>query len=411
MATVGVINRLRGLGPRVFLSYGYDDASMAGALAGALGYAGCRVQMESVSSLVGRPLDDALAERIASAEVFVQLLTDRSAQSEWLARELELATQPGSRCEVVIPIVVGQPSVPEAVSRRGYLPAGDALEQETIEAVVERALSVIELVPLEPDAPYDFSAGDLDHLSASDRPIGRVLVDSGCLLDTALDATMAWAGNAGGKIREQVTRQQERERRRIDHLLLAVDAFLPPLLRCVRPLLDGWLPGERPRLLRDIVRRFGRLTLGREAVRLGVEWEQAARQAWSETALASCRQASERVTELSAPHRGDLDYGWIVWAVDDGNRVEWRHLGFDAVSPGSGAHAWLPLGELSDTTQLVFQVGAKPEAEITAHDWVLCAVPQVAAQAVKNLREPAAAEDAAREIGWRLADYRNVGWY
>src|SRR5947207_1945503 len=98
---------LRRYGPRVFISYSFRDADLAEQIERVLSEFGFQVRREDEHSLAGQRLSLAIPERIAEAEVLIQLLTVTSNTSEWVAREFAYATERRDKKHnlVVLPIV------------------------------------------------------------------------------------------------------------------------------------------------------------------------------------------------------------------------------------------------------------------------------------------------------------------
>lgn len=109
--------RPRGYGPRVFISYSFQDADLAKRIDETLSARGFRVRREDETSLIDQRLTEAIPRRIAEAEVLIQVLTATSNASAWVAREFAHAVDRRDKRHniTILPIVFEMTSLPEAV--------------------------------------------------------------------------------------------------------------------------------------------------------------------------------------------------------------------------------------------------------------------------------------------------------
>jgi TIR domain len=400
------VRPLRGQGPRVFISYSYEDAVEAAALRESLEGHGARVVMEDQSSLLGRPLMKAIPQRIAGSEVFFQLITPTSASSEWVAREFSWAISAEQRPAIVLAIVLGDAKPPSAVADWGFLPAPDGLTPQVLGVACKAALNALTMFTLDPQRPFEFSGEALRRLGASDDEWGRPLVDPDNLLLRAINATIEWARSVEDPPGPQIVDQQQQEFAAVEDLLGRMDSLLPHVAAHLPALFERhWPQAAYRKNLNETLQRFARLSVGVKVVELARSWPAQVGPVFAEGAEA-CLDAAERV-EAHETGRGDQR---TLWALASEPAQNWRTFGFDPRPGYLGVHLLLP-DDFDDTARLSFQVGVDPRAEITTSDWFHYGIPQVLKTALSGLyktNDPAA---VLEQIGWELADYRNVGYY
>jgi TIR domain len=398
------VRTLRGQGPRVFISYSYEDAVVAAALRKSLEGHGARVVMEDQSSLLGRPLMKAIPERIAGSEVFFQLITPTSASSEWVAREFSWAISTEQRPAIVMAIVLGDAKPPSAVAERGFLPAPNGLTPQVLGVACKVALNALTLLTLDPQRPFEFSGEALRRLSATDDEWARPLVDPDNLLLRAINATIEWAQSLEGSPGPQIIDQQQHQFAAVEDFLGRMDALLPHVAVHLPALFERhWQQADYRKNLNETLQRFARLSVGVKVVELARSWPEQVGPVFAKGAEA-CTDAAERV-EAHETGRGDQ---WTHWALASDPAQKWRTLGFDPRPGHLGVRLLLP-DDFDDIARLSFQFGVDPRAEITTSDWLKYGIPQVLMTALDRLyrtNDPAA---VVEQIGWELADYRNVG--
>lgn len=184
---------LRGYGPRVFISYCFEDAALAESLEKALKRAGCQVTREDERSLMGLKLTDAIPKRIAQAEVLIQILTTAANQSGWVAQEFDYAVELKEKHHgiVILPVVFDERSLRPSVARWWYFKAaGDSLSEEALAEIEGFCLKSVHLLPLDAADPFALSKPEaekaLRELPGDDK---RVIVDAaGSLLRWTRDS-------------------------------------------------------------------------------------------------------------------------------------------------------------------------------------------------------------------------------
>jgi hypothetical protein len=141
---------LRGLGPQVFVSHSFRDFELAGRVASHLSQAGMRVRIEDETSLLGSQFSATLQSRIGSAEVFLQVLTETSVKSAWVAREFTWAVaarSKGTGPRVILPIVVGDVGVPEPIADWAYLAVSASPDEQSLDIIRRTAMTSVATVP------------------------------------------------------------------------------------------------------------------------------------------------------------------------------------------------------------------------------------------------------------------------
>src|SRR5207247_873010 len=109
------------------------DVVLARQLENYLTESGFQPRRLEIQDLAGLPLLDEILAEIDKTEVFVPIITARSAQSEWVRREVEIASDKKRRksSSEIAPLVLVDPTqLDTRLSRLGYVPARvDGLNQ------------------------------------------------------------------------------------------------------------------------------------------------------------------------------------------------------------------------------------------------------------------------------------------
>jgi hypothetical protein len=388
----------------VFISYSFRDRTNAQTVQAALTDAGMQVRMEDEATLIGKPLMQELPRRIANSEVFIQLITSNSAASAWVRREFEWATEHQARTRqpaVILPIVFPDAKPSRAVAKWAYIAAPEGLDPSVLEIVQRTAMRAVELVTLDPQSPYQFEAREVhSFIAAEEGNTRRVVVDPDNLLLRAVDATIEYGRSADERYRQQVVRQQERDATRLERRFERLDAFLPHMMAAVRPTVASSLRrSEVPGVLFEILQRLARLVIGGEVVRLAKQWAVAVEPVFG-AGMTSCRLASEQIERLEQAGMYKAETRWALDVATD----SWVEIGLAPNAGYADTHLLLPV----DRANLP---STQPSAEIMRWEWLRFGVPQVATRALLNIDVPDDAEGVAAVIGWRLEDYKRMGFY
>lgn len=139
--------------PRVFLSYAYEDRPVAERLANSMRERGLNTWFDQWEVSSTDSIADRIRDAIQASDVLVVLITDASARSSWVTREIEEARSPHLRPRrlAIVPVVVGDAQIPNELSALRSVrltDAGDPVDS-TVVAEVERLLAV-DLSSLDP---------------------------------------------------------------------------------------------------------------------------------------------------------------------------------------------------------------------------------------------------------------------
>ena len=395
---VGDARPLRGLGPRVFISYSFHDRPLADVIADDLRSRGMQVRMEDERSLLGRRLDEVLPARIGECEVFLLLLTETSVRSQWVMREFEWAS---ASVPTVLPMVMPGVSVPEPIASWAYLPISAPVDATSLDLISEVALRSIAVLPLDPHAPYQFSPPELLAYCAGGQVGGqRVVLDATGILARLLQATVRHTAGAEDHIREYVTGESHRQLRR----LAVLDAFLPEVLGRVLPHVERHWPSEdRPHVLARVAQRLFKLTVGKTVLDLATRWHPATRGELADVAVEAGRTAAARADSLQQLARSRDGAGHLFWALDAAPGEQWLHLGFAGTKHIAVA---FPPADRVDWDVVQYGLSA-PSTEVTVDDWITLCIPQAAARIM-----PAEVDGvplALEGLGFSLSDYHRFG--
>lgn len=403
---------LRGLGPRVFVSYSFRDSELAEGISSHLRQAGMQVRMEDETSLLGSRLSAALPSRIGGAEVLVQILTAASASSAWVAREFDWAVaaqSKGAGPRVLLPLVVGEVTVPGPVADWVYLRIPAVPDERALETIRRAAMTSVATLPVDPGQPCQFAAPELaaycSDTALSDR---RLIVDPAAVIPAMIRATVVHGAGAAAQYRQPLVAQQRRAYDRFLRRLAVLDAYLPEFVRRVRPMASGhWAPGEWPARLGGVIQCFARLAIGPTVLYLAEHWRVAVAGELTPQAAAYCEAALAKVQELQAGRPGQAGAGHTFWAVGGTAGQRWLDLGFAGKEGKEGAYLFLPEDHFDEIGILsLTRAGDRPDSEVTVTDWLTIGLPQVAVS--KLPAHPLKVTEAAQSTGWSLSDYRPI---
>lgn len=408
-----VLPPLRGLGPRVFVSYSFSDSELAGCIAAHLEQAGMQVRKEDETSMAGSPLSSTLQSRIGNAEVFVQILTETSVKSAWVKREFEWAVDALNKnlaLRAVLPVAVGDVKVPEPVTDWAYLTMSEDPDQKSLDALQRAVMPTVATLPIDPDQPYQFAESELikycSDLSLVDR---RLIVDPAAVVPGMIRATVAYGTRMKEEYQRQVVAQQLRRYSRYLVRLGVLDAYIPEFVRHVRPMAkQHWFPDEWPHRLGEVVQRFARLAIGQIALDLAGSWSVAVVDEMSPQAVSYCKAAVAEAKALQEIDPGDDGVGQKFWALRGAAGQRWLDLGFDGVKGVEGAYLFLPEDHFDETAISSLTMGwDRPAANVNTTDWLMIGLPQVAASRLPA--EPSEVAEIVQYTGWSVNDYRRSG--
>jgi hypothetical protein len=124
---------------QVFVSYSFQDSSVAKVVIRKLEAADFRVFDPASSIVAGQAIEKSIANAIRESNFLVVILTQRSADSLWLPKEVDLASKLGTR---IVPVVeVGAPVLPVLEGVK-FIQYKDQPSPEQLQAIV-RAIRIL----------------------------------------------------------------------------------------------------------------------------------------------------------------------------------------------------------------------------------------------------------------------------
>lgn len=391
--------KLRGQGPKTFISYGFGN-TLAPRIAEYLTAEGFQVTLIVDTMLLGEPsLSAALDRHIGAAEVVVPVLDRKANQSIWVQKEVETAIGHG---RIVLPVVQDPETLPDRVRDIPYL------SEHNYQLLVPTALKRFALLPLDPERPYLFRDDNLSEYLFGGREVSRVILDSddftGQLLDR-LPEVIDRLTEAPPPLRATVERQA---RSALSQLIRAMDRAQPALPQfrgCVNEALARWGEQRLPRIV-AAWQRLARLLVGHGLVAAAdTFWPERYSEFWgtatrgmNESHLAArpsdrtCYWARDHETHWALTHRGNeaVD-GWSEVVFEAPNRPHFRGY-FPTTTDVTDMLAWQ----------------AKPSKYLDNFLWAEIGLPQVVNDAVAY---PGDAIDNSwiETTVWTLADFMQSG--
>jgi hypothetical protein len=320
----------------------------------------------------------------------VQVLTETSVKSAWVAREFTWAADARSQgtgpC-VILPVVVGDVEVPEPIADWAYLAMSASTDEQSLDIVCRAAMTSVATLPVDPNRPYQFAESELITYCA-ERALGdrRLIVDPAAVVPAMIRATISYGAKVPEEYRQQIVAQQRRLYNQFLRLLTVLDSLIPEFVRRVRLMASQhWLPEEWPQQLSGVIQSFARLVIGPIVLELTEGW----------------RVAMEgELTQQAVINR--------FWAIGGSAGQRWLDLGFDGKPEIEGASLFLPADHFDEIGILSLTgTGAAPASEVTITDWLTIGLPQVVASKVPV--QPSEVMEVAGHIGWSLTDYRRSG--
>lgn len=405
---------MRGIGPRAFISYSFQDREIATRLRDFLTASGFQVRMENETSLLNQRLPDVLPQRVNDAECFIQLRTTASNKSHWVAKEFEYAEQRRARDEAfaLVPIVLDAATLDGRTREWVYVDASEGLTDSVLALVRDTGLRCVRRLRVDPSVPTSPYDADVQSLLA-DSEAKRVIVDADGFWLDRLDDLLHWA-EASQKTNERAGfLAQERSRReRLMWLLERADVAARVLTRELRsrvqqsivatttakaalvsfyrllfedafwPIVQNALLAKTMTLADDVagLPRFGDMT-GLEGEGEGIRW--------------TLKPILQERARIVTPPKGD----------------RMVRTGMAPARAVHSAYVYFPATVLGSDWKLV----REPQAIVMEQDWARFGLPQIAARAVRltGRHNPETRESTFEEIdkgmGWALSDYRHMG--
>jgi hypothetical protein len=400
---------LRGYGPRVFISYSFQDTPIAMQLEAALKANGCQVRREDEVSLFNQRLVDAIPQRIGDAEVLVILLTTAANKSAWVARELDwiLEHRKTSNDIVLLPIVFDKATVPEPIKDWWFLDLDSReLTMGDLELATRMCMTAIHSLRISDDDPLSVVESDLETILAKVASDGRrIIFDSaGTLLGTAID-TVAFAEQMPNKSTtfiEQVRRQRDRLVRRLKVLDEVVRRLAIEVMRIMETYTDDRIThGMKP------MKYFLRIMLTELSLDAApVSPPDHPFRTRFNDRLAEARASFEQ-REVGAFMNSGL-YAWVFQIEGGGD--EMLHMNMEA--PGFRHIRVSMPAKVFGTMRDHYARGIPfaPEGELLTGTYVNYVLPQIALEAYHDLLEPQTIRrDLETAYAWRLDQYKRMG--
>lgn len=235
------MNALRGLGPKTFISYSFQDAALATQLRDHLTGAGYQVTMEDETSLANSRLPEVLPRRIAAAECFVQLRTPNSNKSYWVEQELDLAMKRHNQGDgfVLLPVVTDPVGLSDRAKEWVYFDASkEGLTTPLLDALVKAGIKSIRPIHLSANSPLVLDDGALDAALDSPTDRRRVLLDPDAFWFERSEMLIRWLQSRGDTA---FARQETERRQQLGFLFERIDAGMWCLLRELRSRVERGL--------------------------------------------------------------------------------------------------------------------------------------------------------------------------
>lgn len=411
------------MGPRIFLSYSFEDAEEAQALAAYLQARGHLVHLEDERSLMDQQLTQAIRTAIADSEVLIQLLTPSSARSAWVAREMEMAFEIRAEGQdlAILPILTAGVEKPASIKDLWYLRTeGAGLSDAEKEEAHRFALRSVFALPLDPDRPFWLSEPELsaflDVVATSDR---RVILDPEQKLMGWAQDTLDYAKSLGPKM-AGFHAQEQRYFAKLPVQMAQAEAVLGVFARhTVRAVADYAAPSARRALEIEIIQAFCEVVLGQMALHAYNMAPKAPHEL--RTRLKDCLAGLDR--RFANPHvvnRPYLDEGFLKPIFEErllqgiglsGDPTYYlMEIGDEVRRPVKLIVPDIIFGSMSQT-YTSYGIGFDPRGELFAGVFLKIILWQIAVYAYVNCPEEALERSEVLEerFAWRLSDYTRMG--
>ena len=237
---------LRGIGPRVFISYSFRDQAQAEGLACVLRESGFQVRLEDDSSLIGRRLETELTRRIGDAECFIQLYTEAASNSHWVRKELKYAEdikKEQSQVEgkfsytsnelLIVPIVLHSHRLAETFGDLAFIDATcEGITPSSVDEIKKVCLQSVRIIEVDDESPHKLRTDGIGGHFESANLKKRVIFDASGYWLGAIDGLLEYGADADPEdSRAKRFIIQEREHRDdIKWMLEIIDVCVEELL-------------------------------------------------------------------------------------------------------------------------------------------------------------------------------------
>lgn len=403
---------LRGYGPRVFISYSFVDTPIAEALDLALTARGFQVRREDDTSLFNEKLTDAIPSRMASAEVFIQLLTGTANRSMWVERELDwmFERRNAGSGMVFLPIVFDKSTLPERLKEWWFLDVGEVkLSDQALQAIERLCLKSVHLLKLAEDDPLNVDQRDLEAALREIPGDGRRLIldSDGKLLRWAQD-TLAFAETVDSEYRDNFLAQEKSRYDRLIQRLKVRDEVTRKLVIEIMREMKAYT-NEALKDAAVPMRHLFQIILSDMVVAAA---DVAPPEPHPLRTLYKERIEAARAAGTENHSRGFMNPGLYAWVFgekggeDDLVRMDMVAPGFRTISVQMPRRVFGDMADIYTRSAITFN----PVQELLSGTFINYVLPQIAIHAAYNLVEPATVrKDLEEKYAWRLDQYNLMG--
>jgi len=330
---VKTTNPLRKIGPRVFISYNFDNKALAEKLFSYLLQLGFQVRKEDETSLLGKKLKEALANRIGDSEVFIPLLTPEANNSAWIKQEFDWAEKKRNTTEtpLILPIVFAKDNLYAPVKEYVYIDASlSGLAESTLDLVAHSCLNSVELLPLDMESVFHFKKETVSNLLQKSSFKKRVIVDSEGILFTLLEEILDSGRMSKSPNATFFVSQEEEHQKSLLHRMALIDLIIPKLIEELRFYFLQYGTTFPSRAI-EAINRFSRFAIGLELLKIR-DLLLPDDSKMLPLLTNQIDAAKEIVKEGEKIDRSDLDFGrmyWVLGARPSDKSRDWIRIGFD----------------------------------------------------------------------------------
>lgn len=408
-----ITNSLRGVGPKSFVSYSFQDKQLATQLFSFLTSAGFQVRMEDETSLLNERLPDVLARRINDVECFVQIRTATANRSHWVGKEFEFAELKRAIDEnfTLLPIVFDATTLDEPTRHWVYIDASAGLGPDVLALVRDAGLRSVRRARVDPGKPTTILSSDIDAVLAGPDS-RRLIIDADGFWFDRLDEVLNWSTSAKEAPHHAAFLEQERDRRkRLAWSLSRADMAGRILARELRAsVMRGIVDHGAAKLAFETFYRLVYDSLFWPIVQNAAGLK-----------LMAIDDETKDLPKFGDAGASDVEATAMAWSlrlvVEERRRI--AHSGDDgivktglqAARDTHSAYVYFPRSALGDDWTLF----RDPRSLILQRDWVMFGLPQIAARAIGMTRRhnPEAISLVSDEIengmGWAITDYSDIG--
>jgi hypothetical protein len=410
---------LRGLGPRMFISYSFRDAPLAEELSKRLQQLGFQVRKEDERSLLGKNLRDALPRLIGDAEVFLPLLTTASNASPWVRQEIDWALGDTAGNDAArplfLPIVLDATKLYERVKDWVYVDATSEgqITDYHLDLVVGASLQTLDMLPLSTENIVELDAAPLRTLLQSGPRGRRFLIDSDGWLESFTDEVMEAAKGIRGELADEFLAQEERRRVLWRNRLQRMDVVLPRVIAELRSQLRGYDDfvdrGARA------VARFIRHHVGINLIHLR-KFAPKGSCPLLESFEEQLVKVESDIARVKGYEEQDAQWIWVAGSVEPqlppGEDPKWGDVEF---APRSREHhpmrAFMPRRIIGSDWSRLLHMATYPQDVLMVGSWAAYCIPWVASRAMLLMdRFELPAEQAIEKVSWTLNGYERMGF-